>query len=62
MSNIKTVPSDPVILLSYLNTQLRDFYTSLEDLCSSLDLNQQEIEGKLQDIDYRYDKVQNKFI
>lgn len=25
------LPKDPVILLSYINTQLRDFYPSLDD-------------------------------
>ena len=25
------IPKDPVMLLSYLNTQLRDFYPSLEE-------------------------------
>ena len=32
------IPNDPVILMSYLNTQLRDFYTGLDDLCKSLAL------------------------
>ncbi len=26
------LPKDPVILLSYINTQLRDFYPSLDEL------------------------------
>ncbi len=30
------LPKDPVILLSYINTQLRDFYPSLDELCKSL--------------------------
>ena len=29
------IPRDPVMLLSYINTQLRDFYPSLEELCSA---------------------------
>lgn len=33
------LPKDPVILLSYINTQLRDFYPSLDELCSSLNAN-----------------------
>ena len=28
------IPKDPVILLSYVNTQLRDYYESLEALCT----------------------------
>lgn len=55
------IPKDPVILLSYLNTQLRDFYPSLSELCKSLDLEQAEIEAKLKMIDYHYDEGQNRF-
>ena len=28
------IPKDPMILLSYVNTQLRDYYDSLEALCA----------------------------
>jgi hypothetical protein len=59
MSNI---PKDAVILLSYINTQLRDSYSSLEDLCLALDLCQKELEDKLKDIDYVYEEIQNQFI
>lgn len=55
------VPKDPVILLSYLNTQLRDAYPSLTELCKSLDLKQEEIEAKLAMLDYHYDEAQNRF-
>ena len=37
------IPNDPMMLVSYLNTQLRDFYPSLEELCKGLDLDQQQI-------------------
>ncbi len=55
------VPKDPVILLSYLNTQLRDTYPSLEELCRSLNLEQAEIEAKMEMLDYHYDERQNRF-
>ena len=35
------LPKDPVILLSYINTQLRDFYPSLDELCISLNADKQ---------------------
>ena len=41
------IPNDPIILMSYLNTQLRDHYSSLEDLCKSMDLDASEIAEKL---------------
>lgn len=56
------IPNDPIMLVSYLNTQLRDFYPSLEDLCKSLDLDQEEICAKLKVVDYIYDAAANKFV
>ena len=45
------IPKDPVMLLSYINTQLRDFYDSFEDLCKALDLDENEIKQKLHPLD-----------
>lgn len=56
------IPKDPVILLSYINTQLRDYYPTLVDLCRSLDLDQSVLEQTLKAIDYEYDPSQNQFI
>ncbi len=59
------LPQDPVILLSYINTQLRDNYKSLDDLAEGLDLPQDELQSicdKLKAIGYEYDKEQNKFV
>ncbi|MDF2586607.1 MAG: hypothetical protein K0S41_448 [Anaerocolumna sp.] len=55
------IPQDPVMLLSYINTQLRDFYHSLEELCSALDINQEDLIQKLKIIQYEYDPNQNQF-
>ncbi|BBF41337.1 hypothetical protein lbkm_0011 [Lachnospiraceae bacterium KM106-2] len=57
-----SIPKDPVILLSFINTQLRDHYQTLEDLCKSYDITENEIIQKLQMIDYEYDKETNQFI
>lgn len=56
------LPKDPMILLSYVNTQLRDFYPSLEAMCKSLCVSQTDIEKQLKLIDYEYDKALNKFV
>ena len=56
------IPKDPVMLLSYLNTQLRDFYPSLEECCKSLDLSRPQIEESLAAIDYHYDSAKNMFV
>ena len=56
------IPKDPIMLLSYINTQLRDNYPGLDELCASLDVNKQEILDKLAAVNYTYDEVLNKFI
>ncbi len=55
------IPSDPVILLSYINTQLRDNYSSLDELCASLDEDKKDICDRLSAIGYTYDKEGNTF-
>ena len=56
------MPKDPNILLSYINTQLRDTYDSLGELCRSLDLDEIEVKTSLRGIGYEYDECLNKFI
>lgn len=58
---MRTIPKDPVILLSFLNTQLRDHYPSLDMLCEDMELDREETEAKLLAIDYRYDGKLNQF-
>lgn len=55
------IPKDPVMLLSFLNTQLRDHFSSLEELCRTFDLEAEEIQMRLEQIDYHYDKALNQF-
>ena len=59
---MKTLPNDPVILLSTINMKLRDFYSSLDALCEDLDENKEEIMEKLSAIDYQYDEDRNQFV
>ncbi len=59
MSNI---PKDPVILLSYINTQLRDYYPSLEECCLSLGIEAGDLSSTLAAIDYHYNRERNQFI
>lgn len=56
------IPKDPVMLLSYLNTQLRDFYPSFQALCEEKELDAAEILAKLEMIDYTYDSDSNRFV
>lgn len=55
------LPQDAVVLLSYINTKLRDDYSSLDELCDRLDEDKSEIVSKLATIGYKYDSSQNQF-
>lgn len=56
------IPKDPVMLLSYINTQLRDFYSGIEELCSALSLSKEELDRTLASIDYQYDSDKNQYV
>ncbi|MDE6984918.1 MAG: DUF4250 domain-containing protein [Lachnospiraceae bacterium] len=56
------MPNDPVMLLSYLNLKLRDFYPSLEAFCEDTGEDMEKILDRLSQIDYHYDKEKNQFV
>ena len=56
------LPSDPVILLSAVNTKLRDFYSDRADLCAGEDISRETLEEKLAAIGYAYDPARNQFV
>ena len=56
------IPNDPMILLSYINTKLRDEYKSLDLLCDDLQIDRDELESKLSGIDYTYNPELNRFV
>lgn len=55
------MPEDPNILLSYVNLKLRDRYSSLEAMCEDLDVSPADVEERLKEIGYHYDREQNRF-
>lgn len=55
------IPSDPYMLLSFINMKLRDEYSDLDELCKSLDIDRGSLEDKLKSIDYTYDAKTNRF-
>ena len=55
------IPQDPMILVSWLNTKLRDHYASLELLCEDFQLSQSEICQKLAALGYDYAPAHNRF-
>ncbi len=59
---MKTLPKDPVMLLSFVNTQLRDHYPSLEEFAAIYQIDAAEVISALKTIDYEYDPATNQFI
>lgn len=57
-----TLPKDPAILLSFINTKLRDEYPDLDELCAALDTDRAELESALAGLDYHYSSQRNQFI
>ena len=56
------LPRDPVMLLSVVNTKLRDYYSTLDVLCEDMQVDKQELIGKLEMIYYTYDAGSNQFV
>ena len=55
------LPKDPILLLSVVNTKLRDYYPSLDALGDDMDVLREVLEEKLGMVDYRYDAEKNQF-
>lgn len=60
--NYDSLPNDPVMLMSFLNTQLRDHYPSLEALAEAYDFQVEDVVATLKSIDYEYDAKTNQFV
>ena len=56
------LPNNPMMLLSVVNTELRDEFSSLDELCAFFNAEKDDIEEKLSAIDYEYDPELNKFV
>ena len=56
------IPNDPVMLLSYVNTQLRDYYSSLDAICEDKGIGKKELVEKMKSIEYVYEVDRNQFV
>ena len=56
------IPKDPFMLYSFINTQLRDNYSSLSELAEGLDVQKEEIENRLNEAGFMYEEEGNRFI
>ena len=57
-----SLPKDPVMLLSVVNTRLRDVYPSLEELAKAGNVSPEEIKAALAKINYEYNETTNQFV
>ena len=57
-----TLPQDTFILLSTINTWLRDYYDSIDSLCEDKGVERTEIDEKLSQIGYAYDRALNRYV
>jgi hypothetical protein len=55
------LPKDSMMLFSFINTKLRDEYSSLDELCDDLNTNKEDLERKLKAAGFEYNPKQNKF-
>lgn len=58
---MENIPSDPMMLLSFINMKLRDQYDSLDELCASMGIDRSELESRLAEAGFEYNPQQNKF-
>lgn len=54
-------PKDPIMLMSWVNMKLRDFYPSLENLCDDLEIDQKWLLETLASAGFEYNDALNKF-
>lgn len=56
------IPEDSFMLLSFINMKLRDGeFDSLQDLCSSLDIDEKDLINKLKEAGFEYNEKLNQF-
>ena len=55
------IPKDPYMLLSFINTKLRDDFDTVDDGCETYNVHKQELQQKLNNIGYKYITNENQF-
>ena len=58
---MENLPQDPAILLSYINTKLRDEYSDLDGLCEGLGIDREGLVARLGQAGFEYSPENNKF-
>lgn len=57
-----SLPADPFMLYSVINTLLRDKYSSLDELCAAECVSREDIKKSLSAAGFSYDERQNRFL
>lgn len=55
------LPQDPMMLFSVVNMKLRDYYSSLDELCEDMNVDKEELIAKLAAFGFEYSPENNKF-
>ena len=58
---METLPKDPIMLFSVINTYLRDRYDSLDAHCEDLAVDKSELIKTLKLAGFEYNQALNKF-
>ena len=58
---MNNISKDPIMLMSWLNLKLRDFYPDLDSLCDDLELDRQDIEERMKAAGFEYSEEHRKF-
>lgn len=56
-----TIPTDPMILFSFINAKLRDHYPSLDHLCDDMNIDKATLLATLAAAGFEYSEENNKF-
>lgn len=59
---MQELPKEPMLLLSVVNTKLRDYYSTLDAFCEDMAVDKDSLTEKLKSIDYEYDSDVNQFV
>lgn len=54
-------PKDPIMLMSWVNMKLRDFYPSIDKLCEDLEIAPEDLLERLGAAGFEYNRELNKF-
>ncbi len=58
---LNNLPKDPNILLSFVNTELRDNFSDLQEFCAAYNADINDIVGRLRSINCSYNEITNQF-